>query len=759
VLPAAEPTICNGDRQRLIEEGTMRRRTLLLAVRLPALAAYGAAPEPAPPGPAPAPQPSPAAPDVPGLAVYASRYDVAETSSRVQDGLRVAGMVTAVVDHAANAAGVGEQLRATVLVIGGAPPAGTPIMLEAQRAAVELPQKFLSWQAEDETVYLAHNTAEYVAARTGLPADSPALALLRTASLGIATQATGAAGPVATGAATGGPDGYLVERTADTSVTEAIARYERAFADRGLAPVATVDHATGAAAIGVSLRPTQVILVGNPRVGTPLLQAAQTIGIDLPVRFAAWEDATGAVHVAHPDIRAFAQRHGVTGADDAIGMIEAATRGAHRHRHRSRRLRGNHHGAGGVPRLNRRRPRDTRPPHRRRRRCAPLAARLDLPAGPPLGFALLAHCFTCSKDQIGLARIARGLTARGVGVLRIDFTGLGESGGSFAESTFTVNADDLVRAADRLRAEYGAPSLLVGHSFGGAAVIAAADRIPEARAVATIGAPFSPDHVTHLFDAARDDIDTDGAAAVCIAGRSFRVGRDFLADVADQPQRARIAALDRPLLVLHAPDDDIVDAGNARRIVDAAGPVASFVALDGADHLLTRAADADRVAALVAAWAGPYLDGAKAAEPGPEPGTVEVTETGAGRFTQRIRTAEHEWAADEPTSAGGTGSAPDPYQLLLSALGACTTMTMRMYAERKGWNLRRSTITLTHDRLHAADCVTCETDTGQVDRIVREIHLDGDLDDTQRAKLLAIAERCPVHRTLHSETLIETDPV
>jgi putative redox protein len=359
-------------------------------------------------------------------------------------------------------------------------------------------------------------------------------------------------------------------------------------------------------------------------------------------------------------------------------------------------------------------------------------------------------------------RIARGLTARGIGVLRVDFTGLGESGGEFADSTFSANIDDLVRAADHLRAEYAAPALLVGHSLGGAAVLAAAARIPEARAVATIGAPYSPEHVAHLFDTARTEIDTHGAAEVHIGGRPFLVGREFLADIAAHPQHDRIAGLGRPLLVLHSPTDEIVDIGNATCIVEAA-TAASFVRLDGADHLLTRRADAERAASLIAAWAAPYLDAPAAAQDRdadpPAPGSVQVSETGAGRFTLRIRTATHEWAADEPVSAGGDDTAPAPYQLLVSALGACTIITMRMYAERKGWDLRHSTVTLTHDRLHAADCAHCETTTGHLDRIVREIHLEGDLDDAQRASLLRIADRCPVHRTLHSEIVIETDEV
>lgn len=390
---------------------------------------------------------------------------------------------------------------------------------------------------------------------------------------------------------------------------------------------------------------------------------------------------------------------------------------------------------------------------------APLAARIDLPVGIPVGFALLAHCFTCSKDQVAAARIARGLVSRGLGVLRLDFTGLGGSGGDFVDSSFSADVEDLLRAADHLRTTHSAPALLVGHSLGGAAVIAAAGRIPEVRAVATVGAPFSPDHVQHLFDHATAEITANGSAQVCIGGRPFRVGATLLADLATQTQSERLAELGRPLLVLHAPGDDVVGYDEARRIAAAARPHASLVALDGADHLLTRPADAERVAALITAWALPYLPAAAAPDPAPEPGTVVVEETRVGRLAQRIRSGDLQWAADEPVTAGGTGTAPDPYQLLLSALGACTTMTLRLYADRKGWDLRQVSVTLTHDRLHAADCTTCDTSTGLLDRIVREIHLDGDLDRDQRRRLLAIADRCPVHRTLHSEIVVETDEV
>lgn len=265
------------------------------------------------------------APDVPGLVVYESAYDVAETSERVQTGLAEAGTVTAVVDHAANAESVGEQLRPTTLVIGGAPMAGTPVMAEQQTAGVDLPQKYLSWEAEDGTVYLGYNSAEYIGGRAGVAADSAALAGLRMGSAMISATATGNDEPVATGEGEVSGDGYLVEQVSDVSVAEAITRYEEAFAARDLLPVATVDHAAGAVSIGEALRPTSVTFVGNPQVGTTLLQANQTMGIDLPVRYLAWEDEAGVVHVGHPDIRVLAQRHDLSGVDDALGMVETAT--------------------------------------------------------------------------------------------------------------------------------------------------------------------------------------------------------------------------------------------------------------------------------------------------------------------------------------------------------------------------------------------------------------------------------------------------
>ena len=394
---------------------------------------------------------------------------------------------------------------------------------------------------------------------------------------------------------------------------------------------------------------------------------------------------------------------------------------------------------------------------------ARLAAVLDAPRGPVRGHALFAHCFTCGKDVRAATEIARTLAERGIGVLRVDFTGLGGSGGATADTSFSGDVDDLVRAADRMRAAGRAPQLLVGHSLGGAAVLAAAGRIPEVRAVATIGAPLAPADVTGVLGPVHDALVGPGPDEVDVelgGAHPFRLHRDFLTDLALQPQRERLAALSVPLLVLHSPQDAVVDVGQARQIADTAGSTASVVYLDGADHLLTRAADARWAAGLVESWAARVLDPAPAERADrPEPGTVVVRSNEHRPYGQRVETDRSAWSADEPVSAGGAGSGPDPYQLLLSALGACTAITLRMYADRAGLPLEDATVTLTHDRLHARDCAECETSSGRVDRIVREIHLAGELDAAQRAKLIAIADRCPVHRTLTSEIVIETDEV
>ncbi len=396
-----------------------------------------------------------------------------------------------------------------------------------------------------------------------------------------------------------------------------------------------------------------------------------------------------------------------------------------------------------------------------------LAGRLDLPEGPPVAYALFAHCFTCSKDGHAAARISAALTTRGVAVLRFDFTGLGQSGGDFANSDFSSNIADLLAAAGWMRSQGHAPSILVGHSLGGAAVLAAAGSVDEVVAVVTLGAPSSAEHVSHLIVQGGPELAANGQTRVSIGGRMFSIKADFLDDIAAQPQARRIAALGRPLLVLHSPQDQIVGVDNARAIFDAARHPKSFVALDGADHLLTQPADAEFVASLVATWVRRYLPAAPSTVVDPSPAQaapvpavtvtgVVVAETGQGRFIHTVRAGAHTWTVDEPESSGGQDAGPTPYDMLLAGLGACTSMTMRMYADRKGWNMGPTSVQLQHRRIHARDCDTCESAEGRLDHIDRVITLDDSLSAEQRVSLLAIADKCPVHRTLTSEVSIST---
>jgi uncharacterized OsmC-like protein/alpha-beta hydrolase superfamily lysophospholipase len=381
-----------------------------------------------------------------------------------------------------------------------------------------------------------------------------------------------------------------------------------------------------------------------------------------------------------------------------------------------------------------------------------LAARLELPAGEARAYALFAHCFTCSKDSKASAYISQALAARGIAVLRFDFTGLGMSGGDFAASNFSSNIGDLLAAADYLREHYRAPQLLVGHSLGGTAVLAAAPQIAECRAVATIAAPFEPKHVAGLLTGGRQAILDAGEAQVDIGGRPFTIRRQFLEDLERHDPAQHIGTLRRPLLILHSPRDAIVSIDNAAQIFMAAKHPKSFISLDDADHLLTRPEDAAYAAEVLAAWASRYLEkDALQTVPG-----VRVVEAGQGTFTEDIFAGRHRLRADEPENAGGTDTGPSPYDLLLAALGACTAMTLRLYADRKKLPLERVSVELSHDKVHAADCAECETKDGHIDRIERLLTLEGDLDEAQRAKLLEIANKCPVHRTLHSEVSIPT---
>ncbi|WP_291686230.1 bifunctional alpha/beta hydrolase/OsmC family protein [Bradyrhizobium sp.] len=388
-----------------------------------------------------------------------------------------------------------------------------------------------------------------------------------------------------------------------------------------------------------------------------------------------------------------------------------------------------------------------------------LAASLDLPEREPIAYALFAHCFTCGKDVLAARRIAFALAAKGIAVLRFDFTGLGSSEGEFANSTFSSNVADLVRAADHLRQTKKAPAVLIGHSLGGAAILAAAGQIPEARAVVTIGAPSDPAHVTGLFRDRIEDIRRHGKVEVLLAGRPFHITRDFLDDIAEHGLMAHVTNLHKALLIMHSPTDDTVGIDNATRIFVAARHPKSFVSLADADHLLSGKRDAAYVAEIIAAWATRYLDSV-VAEPAADlaeaPRMVVVRETRAGQFQQTVSIGPHRMLADEPVAAGGEDTGPGPYDLVLAGLGACTSMTMRLYADRKSLPLERTTVTLKHNKIHAQDCAECETREGMLDQIERVIAMEGNLDAGQRKRLMEIAEKCPVHRTLTSEIHIVT---
>src|SRR5450755_1648275 len=388
-----------------------------------------------------------------------------------------------------------------------------------------------------------------------------------------------------------------------------------------------------------------------------------------------------------------------------------------------------------------------------------LAASLDLPEREPLAYALFAHCFTCGKDVLAAKRIATALAAKGIAVLRFDFTGLGSSEGDFANSTFSSNVADLVRAADHLREIRSAPSILIGHSLGGAAILAAAGQIPDAKAVVTIAAPSDPAHVTGLFKDRIEDIRKHGKVEVSLAGRPFQIKREFLDDIAEHGLMAHVKGLHKALLVMHSPTDDTVGIDNATHIFVAAKHPKSFVSLAGADHLLSGKRDASYVADVIAAWAERYVDPAlpeQAADLGKAPRMVVVRETRNSKLQQTVSIGPHQMLADEPIAAGGEDSGPGPYDFVLAGLGACTSMTMRMYADRKSLPLQRVTVTLKHSKVYAQDCAECETREGMLDQIDRVISMEGALDAEQRKKLMEIADKCPVHRTLTSASHIVT---
>ena len=385
-----------------------------------------------------------------------------------------------------------------------------------------------------------------------------------------------------------------------------------------------------------------------------------------------------------------------------------------------------------------------------------LAGALEAPDSEVRCYALFAHCFTCGKDVAAASRIARSLTQQGIAVLRFDFTGLGNSDGDFANTNFSSNLQDLLAAADFLRREYEAPALLIGHSLGGAAILAAASQVPEAKAVVSLAAPHRADHVLHNFATSIDNIREQGQAEVDLAGRKFTIKQQFIQDL-EQFEASSLSKLRKALLVMHSPLDDTVAIAEAEKIYKEALHPKSFVSLDDADHLLSRRLDSEYVAATIASWASRYLPGEEEKKPKDtvRSGSVVVEEKNQ-RFTQHVYSDSHHWLADEPERVGGDNTGPDPYEHLLAALGACTSMTLRMYANRKSLPLENVRVELRHDRNYHEDCESCDGGVRKMELIDRSIALSGDLDDAQKERLLEIADRCPVHRTLHSEIKVAT---
>ena len=384
-----------------------------------------------------------------------------------------------------------------------------------------------------------------------------------------------------------------------------------------------------------------------------------------------------------------------------------------------------------------------------------LSARIELPSNQkPAAFALFAHCFTCSKDLSAVRNISRSLTEEGIGVLRFDFTGLGQSSGDFADSNFSSNVQDLIYAAKALTEAYEAPQLIIGHSLGGAAAVFAASEIQSIRAVVTIGSPADPEHVQNLFQENIEEIEENDSALVNIGGRDFTIKKQFVQDLQDRDMADVVKSLRKPILVMHSPQDTIVGIYNAAKIYEAAMHPKSFISLDGADHLLSKKEDSLYVGSVIAGWSERYLDLSENEKLRSE-NQVSVR-IGTDGYTTDIMAGKHALRADEPESVGGNNFGPNPYDLLLASLGACTAMTMRMYANRKQWPLEEVKVHLEHSKRYDVDSDPDAGNKAQIDHIERIIEIEGDLDKTQKKRLIQIADRCPVHRTLHGEVVVDT---
>jgi putative redox protein len=388
-----------------------------------------------------------------------------------------------------------------------------------------------------------------------------------------------------------------------------------------------------------------------------------------------------------------------------------------------------------------------------------LSAKIEFPVDQkPLAFAIFAHCFTCSKNLLAIKHISRGLNNKGIAVLLFDFTGLGESEGDFESTTFTSNIQDIFAAADFLTENYEAPKIIIGHSLGGAAALFAGSQLDSIEAVVTIGAPFDPYHVTKLLAEKVEEIQEKGKATVNIGGRPFSIAKGFIDDLKKHQPIEVAKGLRKALLILHSPQDTIVGIDNAAKMYFAAMHPKSFISLDGADHLLSKRADSIYAGNMIAAWVEKYLNPDDKSLPLKSKSQV-VSKTEQGSYTTEIKAGRHHFLADEPEDVGGADLGPSPYELLSSGLAACTSMTLHMYAARKKWDLKEVLVHVDHNKDYGQDCAECEKSSSKIDHFSRKIELEGDLTDEQKQKLLEIADKCPVHKTLHSEVVIKTELV
>jgi putative redox protein len=386
-----------------------------------------------------------------------------------------------------------------------------------------------------------------------------------------------------------------------------------------------------------------------------------------------------------------------------------------------------------------------------------LAAHLYLPADQkPHFFALFAHCFTCSKNFSAVTRICTALSQNGIATFSFDFTGLGMSDGEFEDSSFSGNVSDLFDAAEFLTSEYHAPKMLIGHSLGGAAVLYAAAELPEVKAVVTIGAPAHPGHVQNLFSESLSEIEKNGKAKVSIGGRPFTISKSFVDNLEQKPLNTFLKKLRKSLLVMHSPQDDIVDVSNAAEIYNAAMHPKSFISLDGATHLVSNPQDSEYIAEVIGSWSRRYVLVNEDIKPNDTQGNQVFVRLSGEKYTTEVMTPNHHLIADEPTAVGGADLGPNPYDLLMASLGSCTAMTLKMYAERKKWPLEQVSVYLNHEKVHLSDSENPEESSAKVSQFTRVIEIEGDLDPEQRQRLLEISNKCPVHKTLQEEIVIQT---